>query len=175
MMTATHLDDETQAAVDTLRESLKDLPGLLQAAADDIEEGHTLAQVRGIDEATLRTLHAKAAELFGQGHVAAAAPLAVHLAVHEWTNPKYLFLAAACARQLGLHELAAPLFGLVSAVDNTRPDGLFFMGECLEAAGRPEDATEAFERTVEMARAHPERAALQARAEKNAGRLRAAR
>lgn len=174
-MTETHLDDETQDAVDSLRESLKDLPALLQAAADAIEEGHTLAQIRGIDGATLRTLHAKAAELFSQGHVAAAAPIAVHLAVHDWTNPKYLFLAAACTRRLGLHELAAPLFGLVSAVDGTRPEGLFFMGECLEAAGRPDDAIEAFDRAVDMARAQPERADLQARAEKNAGRLRAAR
>ena len=84
------------------------------------------------------------------------------------------FLAAACARQLDLHDLAAPLFGLVSAVDGNRPDGLFFMGECLEAAGHPADAIEAFERAVEMARQDARHATLQERAEKNASRLRAA-
>lgn len=175
-MTAVHhLDDETQSVVDRLHDSLRSLPAALQAAAADIEEGRTLAQVRGIDEGTLRTLHAKAAELFAGGHAAAAAPIAVHLAVHDWTNPKYLFLAAACARQLDLHELAAPLFGLVAAVDGNRPDGLFFMGECLEAAGHQDDAIEAFERAVEMARQDARHAALQERAEKSAGRLRAAR
>lgn len=113
-------------------------------------------------------LYEIAARLCDADEFAHALPLALHLAARPEREARFAFLAGSCLQRLNQPRVALGMFGLTTLIegDNPSPAPLLRSGECLAALGLNDQAIEAFEAAIELARLDPQYATVQAVAEK---------
>ncbi|MDR6857727.1 hypothetical protein [Variovorax guangxiensis] len=119
-------------------------------------------------------LYQIAARLCDAGEFSHALPIALHLAARPEREARYAFLAGSCLQRLDQPQAALGLFGLAMFIEGESPTPAPLMrsGECLAALGFRDQAIEAFEATIELARFDPRYAGLQAIADEKATLLR---
>jgi hypothetical protein len=122
-------------------------------------------------------LYQMAAHLCNEGDFARALPIALYLTMGRERKPHHVFMAASCLQRLEQPDLAVGLFGMsgLMAGEQITPAPLLRSGECLAAMGRTQEAIQAFESAIELARDDAAYMHLQAIAEKKAQQLRSGR
>lgn len=121
-------------------------------------------------------LYAMVESLSGAGDFRNALPLAVQLFMQNGGQPRAAYLLASCLQRLGRPNLAVSIFGYCTELESNdpTPGPLFRVGECLASMGWKEQAIDAFDATIELARSDVRNAAIQQVAQAKVDALRAA-
>ena len=140
---------------------LSTLVARICAALKTQSEGKPLSY--SVDTGTFdrETLNALAERMCDDGDFASALPIALHLTADSPRRSDYAFMAASCLQRLGRHEPALALFTASALSQEDNPAAWLRMGECLKALGKPDEAIDALERSVELARKDARHAPVQ--------------
>ncbi|MES2999908.1 MAG: hypothetical protein V4787_04395 [Pseudomonadota bacterium] len=95
-----------ESLVGPLRDDLADLQQLIDDAVAALSDGLTLAQLLEIPDDQLESLHRLACELREGGHADDAMVVAVHLALHQPREERFIAMAVQCLQALGMRQSA---------------------------------------------------------------------
>lgn len=143
-------DPEVAGIVDQLADGLQNVQETLEQCREQLEQGITLGELRGITDAEYAALYKIASDLCDKGDFHHALPVALQLALHNPTNHRYPFIAGACLQRLGHAEPAALMYALACDVKPDDAAAAFRLGECLLTAKRPEEAKQFLHKAVEL-------------------------
>ena len=143
-------DPEVAGIVGQLAEGLQNLQETLEQCREQLEQGTTLGELRGITDDEYDALYRIARDLCDKGDFHHALPVALQLALHNPANYRYPFIAGACLQRLGHAPQAALMYALACDVNPDDAASAYRLGECLVAAERPEEAKQFLHKAVEL-------------------------
>lgn len=143
-------DPEVAGIVDQLSEGLQNMQETLDQCREQLEQGYSLGDLRGITDAEYDALYRIARELCDSGDFHHALPVALQLTLHNPANYRYPFIAGACLQRLGHHAQAALMYALACDVNPDDAASAYRLGECLIAARRPDDAKPFLHKAIEL-------------------------
>ncbi len=143
-------DPEVAGIVGQLAEGLQHLEETLAQCREQLEQGYSLGQLRGITEDEYDALYRIARDLCNQGDFHHALPVALQLALHNPANYRYPFIAGACLQRLGHHAQAALMYALACDVNPDDAASAYRLAECLIAARRPDDAKPFLHKAIDL-------------------------
>ncbi len=143
-------DSEVADIVGQLTEGLQNLQETLEQCREQLEQGYSLGQLRGITDEEYDALYRIARDLCDKGDFHHALPVALQLALHNPANYRYPFIAGACLQRLGHHEQAALMYALACDVNPDDAASAYRLGECLIAAKRPDDAKQFLHKAIDL-------------------------
>ena len=154
--TLKHRDTAVAELAAELRDGLERVPEQVRVLLELARNGLSPGGIHGVTDAEYRVLYSIAQELCEAGDFAGALPLTLQLVVNKGDDARFAFLAGTCLQRLGIHDQAVSMFALALTLDVSHVAALYRLGECLKAEGRRDDAIQAFEAAIGMARAGDE-------------------
>lgn len=147
-----HLPPDPAVAniVSTLTDGLQNIQQTLNQCREQLEQGYTLGELRGITEEGYSALYKIAHDLCNQGDFHNALPVALQLTLHNPTECRYAFMAGSCLQRLGHPERAALMYAMALEADSEHVAASYRLGECLIAAGKPEEAIPFLNKTMDL-------------------------
>jgi len=143
-------DPEVAAIVTQLTTGLQNIQQTLEQCREQLKQGYTLGELRGITDDGYAALYKVAHELCDQGDFHHALPIALQLTLHNPTDSRYAFMAGACLQRQNHLEPAALLYAMALDVDTEHAAAAYRLGECLIAIGKPEQAVPLLNKTIEL-------------------------
>lgn len=143
-------DPEVASIVARLTDGLQNIQQTIEECREQLEQGYTLGELRGITDEGYAALYKTARELCDQGDFYHAFPVALQLTLHNPTDSRFPFMAGACLQRLGHTELAAVMYALTLDVDPDHAAASYRLGECLIAVGKPEEAPPFLHKTIDL-------------------------
>jgi tetratricopeptide (TPR) repeat protein len=143
-------DPEVAAIVTQLNDGLQNIQQTLEQCREQLEQGHTLGELRGITDEGYAALYKIAYDLCDQGDFHHALPVALQLTLHKPTDSRYPFMAGSCLQRLGHVENAALMYALALDVDPEHVAAAYRLGECLITLGKPEEAATLLNKVIEL-------------------------
>jgi len=168
-------DPEVAGIVGQLADGLQKLQETLEQCREQLEQGYSLGQLRGITDEEYDALYRIARDLCDKGDFHHALPVALQLALHNPANYRYPFLAGACLQRLGQPASAAHFYRVALQLDESDAASAYRFGECLEALGQREDACHLYQWAIELSRGNFALRTLQDMASSRLAQLDAAR
>lgn len=154
IMTDTYIhppsDPDVAAIVAQLTDGLQNVQQTLEQCREQIEQGYTLGELRGITNEGYAALYKIAHDLCDQGDFHHALPVALQLTLHNPTDSRYAFIAGSCLQRLGHLEPAALMYALALDADAAHAAASYRLGECLIAIGKQEEALPFLNKTIEL-------------------------
>lgn len=143
-------DPEIAAIVGQLSDGLQHIQETLEKCREQLEQGYTLGELRGITDEGYASLYKIAHRLCDQGDFYHALPVALQLTLHNPTDSRYAFMAGSCLQRLAHVEAAAMMFAIAIDVNPEHAAASFRLAECLIAAGKPNEAIPFLNKTIEL-------------------------
>jgi len=125
-----------------------------------LASGARLADMKGVSEATLEALYARAHALYTQGKYADAGQLFAQLVMHSHLDRRFHKGVGACLQMQGRHEEALKYYGVASMLALTDPHPVVHIAECLFALSRTEEANRALRFALGQIKGEAQYAAL---------------
>lgn len=138
------------AIVTQLSDGLQNIQQTLEQCREQLAQGYTLGELRGITVEGYGALYKIAHDLCEQGDFHHALPVAVQLTLHNPTDSRYPFMAGSCLQRLGHVETAAPMYALALDIDPEHAAAAYRLGECLITVGKPEEAATLLNKVIEL-------------------------
>lgn len=160
------IDPEIAGIVGQLADELQNLQETLEQCREQLQQGYTLGELRGITADEYAALYQIARDFCDQGDFHHALPVALQLAVHNPADYRYPFIAGACLQRLGQPAPAALMYALACDVNPDDAASAYRLGECLIAANRPDEARQFLHKAVDLSYGKFHCRALQERARK---------
>jgi tetratricopeptide (TPR) repeat protein len=153
-MTDTYLhppsDPEVATIVAQLAEGLQHVQHAIEQCREQLEQGYTLGELRGITDEGYAGLYKIAYDLCDQGDFHHALPVALQLTLHNPTDSRYPFVTGSCLQRLGHIEPAALMYALAVDVNPGHAAASYRLAECLLAIGKPDEATPFLNKTIDL-------------------------
>ncbi len=153
-MSSTYLhppaDTDIAAIVGQLADGLTNLQQTLEQCREQLEQGYTLGELRGVTEAEYAALYRIARDFCDRGDFHHALPVALQLTLHNPANYRYPFIAGACLQRLGQPERAALMYALACDANPDDAASAYRLGECLIATSRPDEARQFLHKAVDL-------------------------
>jgi tetratricopeptide (TPR) repeat protein len=143
-------DPDVADIVQQLAASLENLPQTLEQCREQLEQGYTLGQLRGISDAEYEALYKIARDLCDKGDFHHALPIALQLTLHHPIDSRFPFIAGSCLQRLGHAEPAALMYGMALDVNPEHAAAAYRLGECLIDAGKPIEAIPFLNQTIDL-------------------------
>lgn len=143
-------DPDVADIVQQLAASLENLPQTLEQCREQLEQGYTLGQLRGISDAGYEALYKIAHDLCDQGDFHHALPIALQLTLHHPVDSRFPFITGSALQRLGYLEPAALMYAMALDVNSEHAAAAYRLGECLIAVGKPEEATPFLSKAIEL-------------------------
>ena len=143
-------DPDVADIVQQLAASLENLPQTLEQCREQLEQGYTLGQLRGISDAEYEALYKIARDLCDKGDFHHALPIALQLTLHHPIDSRFPFIAGSCLQRLGHAEPAALMYAMALDVNPEHAAAAYRLGECLIAVGKSEEAIPFLSKTIEL-------------------------
>jgi len=143
-------DPEIAGIVSQLADGLLNLQETLDQCREQLEQGYTLGELRGVTDEEYAALYQIARDFCDRGDFRHALPVALQLALHDPANYRYPFIAGACLQRLGQPEPAALMYALACDVNPDDAASAYRLGECLIAASRPDEAKSFLHKAVDL-------------------------
>ncbi len=125
-----------------------------------LASGIRLADMKGVSEATLEALYARAHALYTQGKYADAGQLFAQLVMHSHLDRRFHKGMGACLQMQGKHDDALKYYGVASMLALTDPHPVVHIAECLFALSRGEEAERALRFALGQIKGEAQYAAL---------------
>ncbi len=143
-------DPEVATVVAQLTEGLQNIQHTLEQCYEQLEQGYTLGELRGITDKGYASLYKIAHELCDQGDFQHALPVALQLTLHKPTDSRFAFMAGSCMQRLGQLEPAALMYAITLDVDPEHAAAAYRLGECLCSLGRNEEAMPFLQKCIDL-------------------------
>lgn len=143
-------DPKVAAIVTQLNDGLQNIQQTLEQYREQLEQGYTLGELRGITDEGYAALYKIAHDLCDQGDFHHALPVAVQLTLHNPTDSRYPFTAGSCLQRLGHVEAAALMYALALDVDPEHAAAAYRLGECLITVGKSVEAATLLNKAIEL-------------------------
>lgn len=143
-------DPEIANIVTQLSEGLQHIEQTLEQCREQLEQGYTLGDLRGITDEGYESLYDIAHTLCNQGDFHHALPIALQLTLHRPTDVRYPFMTGSCLQRLGHFDAAALMYALSMDVDPEYAAAAYRLAECLIAIGKPEEAIPFLHQTIDL-------------------------
>jgi tetratricopeptide (TPR) repeat protein len=137
--------------------SLVALPDMLVQMLPELENGATLAQLKGLSNDDLEETYRVAYGLCAENAWEDALPVLLHLLAHSPFDARFFFAAGMCFQQTQQPMAACVAYGQSLALAPADAATAFRMGESLAALGELRQAAEAFELAADLAAADEDR------------------
>jgi tetratricopeptide (TPR) repeat protein len=143
-------DPEAATVVAQLTEGLQNIQHTLTQCREQLEQGYTLGELRGITHEGYASLYKIAHELCDHGDFHHALPVALQLTLHKPTESRFAFMAGSCMQRLGQLEPAALMYALTLDVDPEHAAAAYRLGERLCSLGRNEEAMPFLQKCIDL-------------------------
>jgi tetratricopeptide (TPR) repeat protein len=155
-------DPEIAAIVAKLADGLQDLPQTIAQCRDQLEQGYSLGELRGITKTEYESLYKIAHDLCNKGEFHHALPIALQLTLHHPIDSRFPFIAGSCLQRLGHTEAATLMYALTIDIDAEHAAAAYRLGECLIATEKPIEAIPFLNKAIELCYGHFEKRQLMA-------------
>lgn len=153
-------DPEVAGIVAQLTEGLQNIQQTIEQCREQLEQGYTLGELRGITDDGYKALYKIAHDLCDQGDFHHALPVALQLTLHKPTDSRYAFIAGSCLQRLHQTELAALMYAIAVEVDSEHAAAAYRLGECLMTLGKPDEAISFLNQSINLSYGNSERSVL---------------
>ena len=143
-------DPEVAAIVEQLTDGLQNIQQTLEQCREQLEQGYTLGELRGITDEGYTALYKIAHELCDQGDFHHALPVALQLTLHKPTDSRFPFMAASCFQRLGHREPGAVMYALTLDANPEHAAASYRLAECVIAIGKSEEALPFLNKTIDL-------------------------
>jgi len=143
-------DPDIAAIVTKLSEGLPTIQQMLEQYREQLQQGYTLGELRGITDEGYAALYKIAHDLCNQGDFHHALPIALQLTLHKPSDNRYTFITGACLQQLSHFEPAAVVYAMTLDVDPDHTAASYRLAECLIALGKLQEAIPFLNKTIEL-------------------------
>lgn len=143
-------DPEVANIVATLTQGLQNIQQTIEQCREQIDQGYTLGELRGVTDEGYAALYKTAHDLCDQGHFHHALPVALQLTLHKPTDSRYPFMTGSCLQRLGHLEPAAMMYALTLDANPEHAAASYRLGECLIAVGKSEEAVPFLNKAIEL-------------------------
>jgi len=165
-------DPDIAAIVKQLSDGLQNVQQTLEQCQEQLKQGYTLGELRGITASGYEALYKIAHDLCDQGDFHHALPVALQLALHNAKDSRYPFIAGACLQRLGHIEPAILMYALALDTDPEHAATCYRLAECLIANDKPDEATQFLNKTIDLSYGDDSRRELMAMAKNKLDQLR---
>lgn len=141
--------------------SLRELPDKVTQMQASLSAGMTRVQLAPPDTALLEQTYTAAYELYQRQRYREALPLALFLAISNFSDIRFLFMAGMILQLLGDALMGAILHACALQVDPDFVPAAYRLAECYTALGENDDARSLFDEALDMGRDSEEFFALQ--------------
>lgn len=143
-------DPDVAAIVAQLSDSLQNLQQALEQCQQQLKQGYTLGELRGISNSGYAALYKIAHDLCDQGSFHHALPIALQLTLHQPKDCRYAFMTGSCLQRLGNPAPAALMYAMALDIDPKHAAAAYRLGECLIAVGKPLEAIPLLNKAIEL-------------------------
>ena len=143
-------DPDVADIIQQLAASLENLPQTLEQCREQLEQGYTLGQLRGISDGEYEALYKIARDLCDKGDFHHALPIALQLTLHHPIDSRFPFIAGSCLQRLGHAEPAALMYAMALDVNPEHAAAAYRLGECLIDAGKPIEAIPFLNQAIDL-------------------------
>ncbi len=144
------VDPEVAAVVAQLSDGLHNIQQTIEQCREQLEQGVTLGELRGITDAGYAALYRIACELCDQGDFHHALPVALQLSLHQPNDSRYAFMAGSCLQRLGQHAQAVLMYAHTMDIDPGHAAASYRLAECVIAIGKPDEAVPFLNKAIEL-------------------------
>lgn len=154
IMTDTYIhppsNPEVAAIVTQLSDGLQNIQQTLEQCREQLEQGYTLGELRGITDEGYTALYKIAHDLCDQGDFHHALPVALQLTLHKPTDSRYPFMSGSCLQRLNHVEPAALMYAMALDANPEHAAASYRLAECLLALGKSEEALPLLNKVMDL-------------------------
>jgi len=143
-------DPEVAAIVEQLSDGLHNIQQTLEQCREQLEQGYTLGELRGITDKGYAALYKIAHNLCDQGDFQHALPVAMQLTLHNPTDSRYAFMAGSCLQRLTHFEPAAVMYALAIDANPDHAAASYRLAECLISLGKSDEALPFLNKAIDL-------------------------